>query len=377
MRRQAPATGDDLYAKAESFVRQCYEELDQPEAIESRLAEIRAEIEETGHYEHTPAELEHGAKMAWRNSPRCIGRLYWRSLEVRDRRDVTDAADVHRELCRHLEVARNGGDVRPVITIFPPAVEGEDQVRIWNYQLIRYAGYETDDGIVGDPDERALTAYCQSRGWEGEETRFDVLPHVIQIDDREPELFDVPESVVGRVPITHPDYDWVADLDLEWYDVPAVSSMCLEIGGIQYTAAPFSGWYVAPEISARNFADEDRYDLLPTVGERMGLDTDRPASLWKDEVIVELTRAVLHSYEEAGVKIVDHHTVAEEFELFEQQEEAAGREVAGDWSWLIPPISPATTHMFHTSYDDSMRTPNIFYQDAPYESAATGPSASD
>lgn len=369
-RPEPPETDEELLERAESFVRRCYDELDKPEAIEPRLAEIESEIAETGHYEHTTEELEHGARMAWRNSPRCIGRLFWRSLEVRDLRHLDDAASIHGALRDHLEYARNGGDLRPVISIFEPAVRGRDRVRIWNYQLIRYAGYGTDDGIVGDPAERALTEYCRDRGWEGEGTRFDVLPHVIQVGDGEPELFDVPESVVGRVPITHPEYEWVADLGLEWYDVPAVSNMCLEIGGIQYTAAPFSGWYVAHEISARNFADEDRYDLLPTVGERMGLDTSRPESLWKDEVVVELTRAVLHSYERAGVKIVDHHTVAEQFERFEAREEAAGREVAGDWSWLIPPISPATTHVFHTSYDATMRTPNFFYQEAPYESAS-------
>ncbi len=371
-RPQPPADGDALFEKASSFVRQCYEELDSPEAIEPRLDEIRAAIDETGHYEHTVEELEHGARMAWRNSPRCIGRLFWHSLTVRDRRDVDTAEEVHEELCEHLEYARNGGNIRPAITIFPPAIDGADPVRIWNYQLVRYAGYETADGIVGDPDERELTAYCESRGWEGEGTRFDVLPHVIAIDGQEPELFDVPESVVGRVPITHPEYDWFEELDLQWYDVPAVSGMCLEIGGIQYPAAPFSGWYVAPEISARNFADEDRYDLLPTVGDRLGLDTSRPASLWKDEVVVELTRAVLHSYEEAGVKIVDHHTVAEQFEEFEKREQEAGREVAGDWSWLIPPVSPATTQMFHSSYEMTMRSPNIYYQEPPYESTTAG-----
>lgn len=69
---------------------------------------------------------------------------------------------------------------------------------------------------------------------------------------------------------------------------------------------------------------------------------------------------MIHSYETAGVNIVDHHTIAEEFERFEKQEEAAGREVAREWSWLIP----ATTHTFHSSYDDTMRTPNIFYRDS-------------
>ena len=358
---------DELYAEAEAFVRQCYDELGRTDEIESRLREIRRSIEETGHYEHTYEELEHGAKLAWRNSPRCIGRLFWNSLEVLDRRDVTDTESVHEACCDHLRYARANGEVRPVISIFPPAVGGDPQVRIWNYQLIRYAGYDSDDGVLGDPDEAAITRYCQSRGWEGPGTRFDVLPHVIQIGGDEPELFDVPEDVFERVPISHPEYDWVADLDLEWYDVPAVSSMCVEIGGISYTAAPFSGWYVASEISGRNFADEHRYDVLPDVATGLGLDPMGRDSSWKDEVLVELNRAVVHSYERAGVTIVDHHTAAEHFERFERNERAAGREVVGDWSWLIPPISPATTHIFHSSYDETIRRPNIFYQEPPYE----------
>lgn len=357
---------DELLVEAEAFVRQCYEELGKPDAARGRIEKIRHSIAENGYYEHTEEELEHGARMAWRNAPRCIGRLYWSALEVRDLRHLTDPRSIHEACCDHLRECRSDGQIRPIISIFPPDVPGTEQVRIWNYQLLRYAGYETVDGIVGDPMERQLTAYCESRGWRGPETEFDFLPHVIQIGDDEPELFDLPEDVYERVPITHPEYDWFADLGLEWYDVPAVSSLCLDIGGIQYTAAPFNGWYVAPEIAARNFADEDRYDVVPEVAERMGLDTSRSETLWKDDVVVELNRAVLHSYEEAGVPIVDHHTAAERFEQFERNEQAAGREVAGDWTWLIPPISPATTHIFHTTYDDTVRTPNLFYQGTPY-----------
>ncbi|WP_368738983.1 nitric oxide synthase oxygenase, partial [Staphylococcus aureus] len=35
---------------------------------------IELEIKETGTYTHTEEELIYGAKMAWRNSNRCIGR---------------------------------------------------------------------------------------------------------------------------------------------------------------------------------------------------------------------------------------------------------------------------------------------------------------
>ena len=357
----------ELYAEAESFVRQCHGELGREGEIEDRLAEIRRSIAESGHYEHTAAELEYGAKLAWRNSNRCIGRLFWDTLDVIDARDRETAAGVSDSLCDHLEHATNGGDIRPTITIFEPAIRGRQRVRIWNYQLIRYAGYETDDGVVGDPAETEFTEYCRSRGWDGEGTEFDVLPWVIQMDDREPELFDVPADLVLEVPSEHPEYDWVADLGLRWYGGPVVSNMRLEIGGLQYTAAPFNGWYMATEIAARNFADEDRYDVLPEVADRLGLDTTDNRELWKDEALVALNRAVLSSFERDDVKIVDHHTAAEQFAAFERREEDAGREVTGDRSWLLPPMSSATTHIFHSSYDDTVTTPNFFYRESPNE----------
>jgi len=359
--------GDDLLDEAERFVRRCYDELGKESEIEPRLAEIEASIEERGHYEHTYEELEHGARMAWRNSNRCIGRLFWDRLDVLDQRDRATAAEVYDGLRHHVEYATNGGKIRPTISIFKPKVRDQRRVRIWNYQLIRYAGYDTDDGVVGDPDSVEFTNYCRSRGWEGDGTDFDVLPLVIQIEDREPELFEIPEEDVLEVPITHPEYAWFEDLGLQWYGVPIVSNMRLEIGGLQYTAAPFNGWYMGTEIGARNLADEDRYDVLPDVGDRLGLDTSTDRSLWQDEALVEVNRAVLHSYDREGVRIVDHHTAAEQFGRFEEREAEAGREVTGDWSWLIPPMSPATTHIFHETYDDAVEKPNFFYRDPPYE----------
>ncbi len=46
--------------------------------------------------------------------------------------------------------------------------------------------------------------------------------------------------------------------------------------------------------------------------------------------LVELNVAVLHSFKQAVVTIVDHHTVAREHHVFEQNEEAAGRKATGD-----------------------------------------------
>src|SRR5215471_8563783 len=45
-----------------------------------RLNQVQVEIEQTGIYRQTYEELAYGAKVAWRNNTRCIGRLHWKSL---------------------------------------------------------------------------------------------------------------------------------------------------------------------------------------------------------------------------------------------------------------------------------------------------------
>ncbi|MFD0695661.1 nitric oxide synthase oxygenase [Paenibacillus sp. GCM10027628] len=353
---------DRLLEEAISFIKDCYHELGKDQdATETRLAEIDRHIRDNGYYEHTTEELQHGAKMAWRNSNRCIGRLFWETLKIHDARHMETEEQIAEALFQHIETATNGGKIRPVVTIFPPALEPKHGVRIWNDQLIRYAGYETEHGVLGDPASLQVTKLCQSLGWNGAGTHFDVLPLVVQIGERKPQLFEIPEHLVMQVDITHPDIAAFEDLQLKWYAVPIVSNMRLQIGGIDYPAAPFNGWYMGTEIGARNFADQARYDMLPRVASIMGLDTRRTASLWKDKALVELNVAVLHSYQKQGVTIVDHHTAAQQFMRFEEREQTNGRAVTGDWSWLIPPLSPATTHIFHSTYHNEVKVPNFFY----------------
>src|SRR5690349_8119191 len=78
-------------AEAEEFVRLHHRENPEAGPVEARLREVHHEIVRTGTYMHTPAELTFGARVAWRNASRCIGRLYWRSLVVLDRRSTTRA----------------------------------------------------------------------------------------------------------------------------------------------------------------------------------------------------------------------------------------------------------------------------------------------
>ncbi|GAA3328790.1 hypothetical protein GCM10020331_074200 [Ectobacillus funiculus] len=102
--------------------------------------------------------------------------------------------------------------------------------------------------------------------------KFDVLPLVIQMNENPPKISrDSRKKLLLEVSIRHPHYKWFEDLNLKWYAVPMISDMILEIGGITYTAAPFNGWYMGTEIGARNLADELRYNLLPQIGNLMGI----------------------------------------------------------------------------------------------------------
>ncbi|KZR58164.1 nitric oxide synthase oxygenase [Pseudobacillus badius] len=356
-----------LWQKAKDFITVCYRELDKPaEEVNRRLNGVKEEIERTGSYTQTFEELSHGAKMAWRNSNRCIGRLFWQTLHVFDERAAATEQEVFDALTRHVEFATNDGKIRPTITVFRPTAPNQEDIRIWNHQLVRYAGYQTEAGLKGDPASVELTAKCQQLGWRGAGTDFDVLPWVVQIGQRPPKLLEIDKEIVKEVAITHPSYDWFADLGLKWYGVPIISDMKLEIGGIDYKFAPFNGWYMGTEIGARNLADEFRYNQLPLIAEKLELDTTKASTLWKDRALVELNTAVLHSFKCAGVSIVDHHTAAQQFKTFEQNEEREGRGVTGDWTWLIPPMSPAAVHIFHKEYEDAIQTPNYFYQEPAY-----------
>jgi nitric-oxide synthase len=155
-------------------------------------------------------------------------------------------------------------------------------------------------------------------------------------------------------------------LGLKWHAVPVIFNMRLEIGGISYTAAPFNGWYMGTEVGARNLGDVKRYNLLPVIAQKMGLEMHSDRTLWKDRALIELNVAVLHSFAQQGVTMVDHHTASRQFVLHEDLEKQAGRTTPADWGWIVPPISGSTTPVFHTPYDNHILTPNLFYQDEPW-----------
>lgn len=340
--------------EARAFVDQCYAETAPDASRATRWREIRDEIAATGTYTHTAHELEFGARVAWRNSARCIGRLYWKSLRVRDLRHLRAPADVARECIGHLRGSTRGGRIRSTISVFAPDGPGRPGPRIHNDQLVRYAGHRMPSGeIRGDGRYAAFTDHVLAQGWTPPQPRgrFDVLPLLIS-DDGRPELFEVPDDAVLEVDLVHPTLAWFDDLRLRWHAVPAISNMPLRIGGVTYPAAPFNGWYLNTEIGARNLADTDRYDLLPVVAARMGLDTSSPRTMWKDRALVELMTAVQHSFDRSGVTMADHHTESERFLAHVAREAEAGRPCPAEWSWIVPPVSGGLTAVYHRYYDD-------------------------
>lgn len=362
------STNTDLFQLAKSFIVDVYEELGLPN-VEERLNAIDKEITFTGTYKHTGEELQHGARMAWRNSNRCIGRLYWKSLIINDKRSVANTKEVFECLEEHLQIATNNGKILPLITIFPQQLnDGSIPFRIWNKNLIRYAGHQQTDGsVIGDPEQLVFTQYCKQLGWKGNDGAFDILPIVIHEKGKEPIWKTIDSSLVLEIILEHPDHKWFKDLQLKWHAVPIISDMVLEMGGILYPTAPFNGWYMLTEIGSRNLGDEKRYNMLPAIADHMGLIKDRYNPFWKDKALITLNEAVFYSFKKAGVSLTDHHAASEQFIKFIQNEEAEDRSVTADWSWIVPPLSSSSMKVFHETYSNEVISPNFYYNHKAWE----------
>jgi len=351
--------------EAVQFVREFARETALPDAARRRReTDVVRALRRDGQYDHTPDELAVGARLAWRNHARCIGRLWWKSLEVVDCRQITDPAHLAGHMFEHMKAAGGDGRIRSRISIFAPARPGQSPTTIESSQILQYAGYLMPEGaIVGDRKNIEFTRTVMSLGWVPPEPRgqFDLLPLLIRGEDGRRYIFDIPADIRIDVAITHPEHPALSDLQLRWYAVPCVSNMILTIGGIDYPCAPFNGHYMGTEIASRNLADTRRYDLLPAVAAAFGLDARKKADpLWRDRALTELNHAVLSSFRTAGFEMVDHHTASEQFMEFVKLEQKEGRFVSADWSWIVPPQASSACPVFHLPMNDRLAVPNFF-----------------
>ncbi|XP_039612590.1 nitric oxide synthase 2b, inducible [Polypterus senegalus] len=367
--RSKPVPPEELLVQAIEFINQYYHSFKKPKTEEhlARVEAVTKEIETTGTYQLEVAELVYASKQAWRNAPRCIGRIQWSNLQVFDARSCTTAQEMFQFICNHIKFASNNGNLRSVITIFPQRTDGKHDFRVWNSQLIRYAGYLMPDGsILGDPANIEFTEMCIHLGWKPKNGRFDVLPLILQANGEDPELFEIPPDIILEVPMEHPRFDWFQELNLKWYALPAVANMLLEVGGLEFTACPFNGWYMGTEIGVRDFCDTQRYNILEEVGKKMGLETNKLASLWKDQALVEINIAVLHSFQKNNVTIMDHHSASESFMKHMQNEVRLRGGCPADWVWLVPPMSGSITPIFHQEMLNYVLSPYYYYQVDPW-----------
>jgi nitric-oxide synthase len=286
---------------------------------------------------------------------------------MRDRRHLAGAEAIFSELCAHIAEATNSGTIRPTMTVFAPSTARLPGPRIENRQLAGYAGYRDGAQILGDPKNLSFTERALAMGWTPPSTKtpFDLLPWIITGAGEEPRLFPLPPGLIREVHLTHPTLAWFGDLGLRWYALPTISDHRLIAASTEFSAAPFSGWFMGTEIGARDLGDEARYNRLPAIAHQLGLDLSSPQSLWRDRALLELNVAVLHSYAAAGVTLVDHHTASAQFMRFATQEESAGRPLSAQWDWIVPPMSGSTTPVFHLPMTDRHLLPNFFPPASP------------
>jgi sulfite reductase alpha subunit-like flavoprotein/nitric oxide synthase oxygenase domain/subunit/hemoglobin-like flavoprotein len=334
----APMTvRERLYGDAYEFFEQ-YAKENQWDTVrlQKRIKEVWVEIGSTGTYTHTSEELAFGARLGWRNAPKCIGRIAWDTLLVRDKRHVTSPQEIFRECAEHLKIAANGGIVQSTMTVFAPKKPNERWgTRFWNHQFCRYAGWRQPDGsILGDPSNVELTELLVNRlGWEPpvKKTRFDPLPLVIQMPGGQPYFCEMDRELFAEIQLMHPKYPAFDKLELRWVGIPAINNFNLRIGGVSYCCSPFNGWFLDLEV-ARNLVE--RYGLGQEIAEICGLDTSTDTTGWRAVVYQEICQAVMHSFQKGKMSCVDHYTGSTQFLTHVDREKCKGREVPAQWSWI-------------------------------------------
>jgi nitric-oxide synthase len=98
--------------------------------------------------------------------------------------------------------------------------------------------------------------------------------------------------------------------------------------GVHYQTTPFNGWYQITEI-ARDLLDRQRYDLAEVVAAACDI-SKTTLSLWRDDVQLQVHKAILHSFAEKSISCADHHAAGEAFMDFystevEKQGECPGK----------------------------------------------------
>ncbi|OLN88306.1 Nitric oxide synthase, inducible [Colletotrichum chlorophyti] len=270
-----------------------------------------------GPWTQTFEELEFGIRTAWKHARKCIMRSEYSNLRLCDLRHVRTSKKMAETLIENLKVAYNSGEINPtasltvlsVVFVFPPRDINGRGPMIWNSQLLAFAGYQQSNGeVLGDPANIELTNAIIELGWTPPRFRsqWDLLPLVTMGEGEEPVITEIPKSAFPLVHIRHPKHPELDTLGLRWVPAPALSRLGFSIGGVQYTAAPFVGWFMDAEIGSR--------------------------------AQLELNYATFWSFAQAGVRMSDSLGAAEQFAQFDDEHLMnKGFRLPSDPYWLAPP----------------------------------------
>lgn len=97
----------------------------------------------------------------------------------------------------------------------------------------------------------------------------------------------------------------------------------------------------------------------------MSLDVSNNSTLWRDKAVIEANVAVLHSFQKAGVTIVDHHSASESFIKHMNIEYKQRGGCPADWVWIVPPVSGSICSVFHQEMINYSLRPSFEYQVRP------------
>ena len=294
----------EVQQEAVEFLKECrdYNVISSDNALDQRIREALVQISKTAvfsivtdrdgqvteglaggtWYQH-PKELEYGLRASWRNARRCIMRSEHEHLALCDLRRVQSSREMARTIAKGMQEAFNRGHILPTAFVFPPRLPGKRGPMIWNNQIMAFAGYRQGDGsILGDPANVDLTERMIEFGWMPpiDKSRWDFLPLVTMAENDAPYMMELPAELRRTVPITHPRYEKeFRELGLRWVVAPALSRMGFDIGGNQYTASPFIGWFMDSELGVRDLADTFRYNSLPDIVNALNLNPEPETAL--------------------------------------------------------------------------------------------------
>ncbi|KAE8421394.1 nitric oxide synthase [Aspergillus pseudocaelatus] len=334
--------------------------LEESEVIEPMLVDGVKTVGKTATWTQTPEELIHGIRLAWKNSRKCIMRSHYKELDLCDLRHITSSVGMVKAVIEEAIKAFNKGQIRPTVFAFPPRSTSGTGPMFLSKQLLNFAGYRQHDGsILGDPSNVELTQDIIELGWAPPEPRsqWDLLPIVAMAENDAPAWADVPAELRDLVDIRHPRFENFQKLGLKWYQFPALSRLGFDIGGVQYTAAPFIGWYMDAEIGVRNLADSFRYNALPDVAKALGFDIenykknpeyaeieamedlpDYEQLVWMSRAQAELNYAVRWSFLQKGVSCIGTLAASSDWTRFDDEHASKhGYRLNSDPYWIAPP----------------------------------------